>query len=242
MIDTALLERRPKPEPAVAVIDRDTVQTYRDICAEVGVVNPEIVIDGLNYFLNDHDLPVFSLPAVVSYMDDLTAVDNPSKMGWEWRPVREKDRIEQKFGRPATDDREARRRALMQMYADAMMQAPRGGFFSTGPARAFTPKIEVVPPPVITPASDYYHGADAKLYDRAVPLHALKKIAMIEKQFGGGRVAFMITDYVTQPHIVIQPDPFLMAVVPNKDLAKGVGRFVIDVWDEPGFGIAQMLK
>jgi len=38
------------------------------------------------------------------------------------------------------------------------------------------------------------------------------------------------------------PDPFLMAVVPNPNLARGIGRFVIDFWDEPGFGIEHMLK
>lgn len=242
MIDVALLERRPKPEPAVAVIDRDTVQTYRDMCAEVGVVNPEIVIDDLKYFLNDHDLPVFALPAVVSYMDELTAVDNPSKMGWEWRPVRERDRLDQKFGRPATEDRSVQEQAAVEFWRARLMAVESRGYFSgVGRLRPPMPKIEI-PQRAITPASDYHAGTEAKVYDRAIPVHALKKIATIEKEFGAGRVAFMITDYVTQPHIVIQPDPFLMAVVPNKDVAKGVGRFVIDVWDEPGFGIAQMLK
>lgn len=242
MIDAALLERRPKPEPAEAVIDRDTVQTYRDLAAEVGVVNPEIVIDDLKYFFNDHDLPVFALPAVVSYMDDLTAVDNPSKMGWEWRPVRERDHLEHKFGRPAIEDRSAQDRAMAEFWMAQFRETESRGYFSgAGRPRPPMPKIEILQR-AITPASDYHAGADAKIYDRAIPVHALKKIATIEKQFGAGRVAFMITDYVTQPHIVIQPDPFLVAVVPNKDVGKGVGRFVIDVWDEPGFGIAQMLK
>ena len=33
-----------------------------------------------------------------------------------------------------------------------------------------------------------------------------------------------------------------MAVVNNARLARGVGRFVIDFWDEPGFGLEQQLK
>jgi hypothetical protein len=46
--------------------------------------------------------------------------------------------------------------------------------------------------------------------------------------------------YPPQPHL--RADPFLMAVIPNDQLGAGVGRFVIDFWDEPGFGIASMLK
>jgi hypothetical protein len=42
--------------------------------------------------------------------------------------------------------------------------------------------------------------------------------------------------------MVIRPDPFLMAVIPNPELEHGKGRFVIDVWDEPGFGIGSMVK
>jgi hypothetical protein len=33
-----------------------------------------------------------------------------------------------------------------------------------------------------------------------------------------------------------------MIVVNNAHLANGTGRFVIDFWDEPGFGIEQQLK
>ena len=32
-----------------------------------------------------------------------------------------------------------------------------------------------------------------------------------------------------------------MAVINNPQLAKGVGRFVIDFWDEPGFELDQQL-
>lgn len=243
MADLALLTRAV-PAPNVDMLDRETVTAYRDLCAEIGVVNPEIVIDDFKYWLNDADMPVFGLAGVTSYMDELTAKDNPSKMGWEWLPVRASDRIEHTFGRPATEDRASAELAILQAYYESMRrEATRGFFGGAAPRRAQVPRIEIAAPTAtITPASDYYAGPEAKVYDRAIPAHALRKIARIEKEFGAGRVAFMITDYVTKPHVVINPDPFLMAVVPNKDVGKGIGRFVIDVWDEPNFGIAQMLK
>ncbi len=124
---------------------------------------------------------------------------------------------------------------MMQMYA---AQSRGLGLFGSPQA---APEFKA-PEPKISPASDYFAGAESKVYVRTIPLHALKKMARIEKEFGIGKVGFLVTDYVTEPHVVIQPDPFLMAVVPNVGVAKGVGRFIIDVWDEPGFGISQMMK
>lgn len=240
-MDVKLLERPTSaPISTVSSLDRQAAMAYRDAAAAVGVVNPDIAIDEFQHFLAERDLPVFNLGAVSRFMDDLTARDNPSKMGWEWQPVRESDRIEHRFGRPATEDRSAQIQAL-RAWSPELGRSSRGGFF-TSTGKPSVPRIGVRPPPVIVPASDYCAGSDAKVYDRTIPLHALEKMGLIEREFGTGRVAFMITDYVTLPHAVIEPDPFLMAVVPNKDLAKGVGRFVIDVWNEPGFGIALMLK
>ena len=51
-----------------------------------------------------------------------------------------------------------------------------------------------------------------------------------------------MTDYTVTPHVVVNPDPFLMAVIPNSAVAHGKGRFIIDIWDEPGFGLERMLK
>jgi hypothetical protein len=79
-------------------------------------------------------------------------------------------------------------------------------------------------------------------YTRTLPLHALKKIALVEKNFTACKPVFLVTDYTVQPHIIINPDPFLMAVIPNSAVAHGKGRFIIDVWDEPGFGIERMVK
>jgi hypothetical protein len=115
--------------------------------------------------------------------------------------------------------------------------------------------------PAKTPASDYYKGprdvpeqnsgmgwthpahraaGSSMPYDRAVPVHALRKVSLIEKSFKGD-VGFLVNDYALAPHIV-NPDPFLMVVIPNPKLNLGIGRFVIDFWDEPGFGIEQMIK
>ncbi len=76
-------------------------------------------------------------------------------------------------------------------------------------------------------------------YDKLVPIHALRKVAEIERDFREP-VSFFVCDYAPAPHIE-HPDPFLMVVVNNERLSKGVGRFVIDFWDEPGFGLEQML-
>lgn len=90
----------------------------------------------------------------------------------------------------------------------------------------------------LTPASDFF--SDDVAYDKVVPLHALKRVSMIEKEFGRGPILFAVSDYQTKPHVL--PDPFLMAIIPNQRLHEGIGRFVIDVWDEPGFGIEEMVK
>lgn len=94
-----------------------------------------------------------------------------------------------------------------------------------------------------TPASDLYRAKTQwgpwPLYTRTVPLHALQRIAAIEASYDKP-VHFLVSDYAPQPQYVA--DPFLMAVIPGPQLARGIGRFVIDFWDEPGFGIEQMLK
>lgn len=74
-----------------------------------------------------------------------------------------------------------------------------------------------------------------------MPLHALKKVALAEREFGADRLVWFVTEYTTQPHVVVDPDPFLMAVVPNQDVERGVGRFVVDIWDEPGFGVGPLV-
>lgn len=82
-------------------------------------------------------------------------------------------------------------------------------------------------------SSDYY-DTHQRLYYRTVPLKVLKKAALINKEFGT-KVALLISDYTD-----IDPDPFLMAVICDADGAHN--RFIIDFWDEPGFGLEQQLK
>lgn len=54
-------------------------------------------------------------------------------------------------------------------------------------------------------------------------------------------VKFFVCDYAPALHIE-HPDPFLMAVIDNARPDHGVGRFVIDFWDEPGGGLEQQLS
>jgi hypothetical protein len=61
------------------------------------------------------------------------------------------------------------------------------------------------------------------VYDKDVPLHALQKVEILDREFGEGVLQFFVSDYQAT-----KPDPFLMVVAGN-------GRFVIDVWDEPGW-------
>jgi hypothetical protein len=239
--DVAVMERPVEAAPEAVALQRpvgaletdlmepEAMELYRATCREVGVSSPELQIQEFRHYLHGADLPVFALSEVVPYMDGVAERENPSKLGWEWRPVRKCDgRIKEAFGRASRHDWgggisgiwEAQRRILMGL--------------DPGPSRSDEPSV--------TSASDYYAGNAAKVYERTIPLHALQKIAKIEREFGANKVVFMVSDYVVQPHVVIQPDPFLMAVVPNNGLRHGFGRFCIDVWDEPGFGIEQMLK
>ncbi len=92
-----------------------------------------------------------------------------------------------------------------------------------------------------TPASDFYGGGSdgSRIYDKIIPLHALKKVALIEKEFSH-QVAMFVCDYAPLP--ALNPDPFLMAVINNPRLNSGEGRFCIDFWNEPGFGLTSQLK
>jgi hypothetical protein len=65
----------------------------------------------------------------------------------------------------------------------------------------------------------------AEVYDRAVPKHALEKVRQLEQpeNFGLGVLKFAVSDYAA-----VKPDPFLLCLA-------GGTRFVIDVWDEPGW-------
>jgi hypothetical protein len=63
----------------------------------------------------------------------------------------------------------------------------------------------------------------APVYDRYVPAHALDKVETLEADLGERVLKFAVSDYA-----VVKPDPFLMVLAGHK-------RYVIDVWDEPGW-------
>jgi hypothetical protein len=152
-------------------------------------------------------------------MDKKAAAESKEKSGWCWRPLRDKDHLtDMSFGVEA-------KRLRNSSDSDS-----------------------------INPASDYYIGArnlqnhdqsgrsttyllrsPMPVYDKTIPLHALRKVAAIERDFKSSPVSFFVCDYALAPAIQY-PDPFLMAVIPNSKLNIGVGRFIIDFWDEPGFG------
>lgn len=223
-----LKSSRVEPAPIRAAV-KSHMQEYSELATLVGVKSPDLGIEGFKEFLAANNITVFSLTEVISYMDAKAAKESREKSGWEWRALREKDHREGvKFGREATRT---------------------GGGRNSNSGQS---------PVVVTiTASDYYSGptvhhrehegrryeqknaASSPPYDRPIPLHALRKVALIEKSYSGD-AAFFVSDYALAPQIQY-PDPFLMVVIPNLDVNKGVGRFVIDFWDEPGFGLDKQL-
>jgi len=217
-----LKSKKPMLSPADPMADVHLAE-YAALAATVGIAAPDLEIEAFKKFLFENDIPTFDLATVVAYMDDKAAKESKDKCGWEWHPLRERDHIaETTFG-------------------------------VTGARRQRNNNIET------TPASDHYRGPRThntfdqhnqpmgmwthpglSTYDKTIPLHALRKVALIDKTFGD-KVSLFVCDYALAPQIQ-NPDPFLMAVVNNPKLEIGVGRFVIDFWDEPGFGIAQMVK
>lgn len=231
--DVAELARPPvrsaKLEPRPADPKREShLAEYAELAALVGVMPPDLAIESFKQFLRDKDIPVFSLAEVVAYMDAKAAAESKDKAGWQWHPLRAEDNLsEVAFGRPAQHNWNRR----------------NGGGGE----------------PILEPASDHYRGnvtlkhhvgdgtfhesvsaPSAMPYDKMIPLHALRKVALIDREFTG-EVSFFVCDYALAPAIQ-HPDPFLMAVIKNPNLENGTGRFIIDFWDEPGFGLEQMLK
>jgi hypothetical protein len=204
---------KPVAKKIANALDADGVKRYHDLARSVGFYIPEITIALLVRFLNEHDIPVFSLPEVIAYMDAKADKEGQvdwqkNKLGWGWRPLRDKDYIEATFGK-----------------LPAYIPHDRGHVWQ--PASDYYT-------PVISGRSER-----PKAYDKVVPIHALQKVALIEQEFGD-LVKFFVSDYATPAWV--NPDPFLMAVVLNPKLSNQGGRMVIDMWLEPGFGLEQMLR
>jgi hypothetical protein len=239
-LERQIPEAAPRPAipstrlPQEHVAAMDDLADYVSVAEQVGFIPPDLGVEAFKAFLVRHDLPVFALDVVIPYMDNRAAKDGPEGAGWQWRPLRERDHRSMAFGRAC--------------------ERPNGNY---------------TPPRLGKPASDYYNGpgivhnsyytnpagsgnhewrehtfdrkSDQTAYDKTVPIHALKKIALIETGFKAGDVAFFVSDYALLP-AVMYPDPFLMAVIPNTRVSSGIGRFVIDFWEEPGFGIDRMVR
>jgi len=215
-VEVAVIEKPiEKPIPSALTEIKTDLKEYAELAAIVGIAPAELTIEAFKAFLHEHDIPVFNLKEVIAYMDDKAKRESKNQAGWEWRPLREKDRG--KCGE----------------HADRLA-------FGTEAKRSGSDRV--------APASDYYAGhflwdgkiysSSQKVYDKLVPLHALKKVALIEKHFGD-KVGMFVCDYAPIP---AYPDPFLMAVIANPKVREGEGRWIIDFWNEPGFGLQSQLK
>ena len=261
------------------VMADDLIAEYRMVAEQVGISPADIVVEEFRAFLAKSDIPIFSLAEVITYMDDIAAKDNPTRLGWHWCPVRDRDaEVPMTFGRPsekawntsdkaipASDFYESHRfrdHQRSQGFAIGTLTVTGGGegavvsslgqqalamqnaaaIQNTAAMQQVGLQVVSVQSAIQPPAPLDWRAAMSPAYTRTIPLHALRKIALIEKHFGGAKPVFLVSDYTVTPHVQVNPDPFLMAVIPNSAVAFGKGRFVIDVWDEPGFGIDRMLK
>jgi hypothetical protein len=231
---TEVLERPAiKSAPALTPRPTDARETawldeYVKLAAEVGIRPPEIKIEEFKQFLNEHDIPVFALSEVVRYMDDKAEKESAEKAGWQWRPLRSQDhRFTMHFGRAAR---------WVEFDGSITNQIIPSSDYYVGLAPSDAPAFSRM---LATSFGDHGASGPISVYDRTIPLHALRKVALINKHWKGD-VALFVSDYAPAPEIRA-PDPFLMAVIPNPNAHKGEGRFVIDFWDEPGFGIDKML-
>jgi len=216
------------PEPRQ---EQSLLEEYARLSSSLGLENPHInadlMVEKFKNFLRQKDWAIFSLPTVVAYMNKKSADESMAKAGWHWRPLRIKDDIKNvRFGTQAR--KWGHQENEMQPASDYYCgpHAEQGHQWSNSRQNHEAVTLHV-------PSS-------GSPYDKLIPIHALRKVAETEKEYADP-VAFFVCDYAPAPHIE-HPDPFLMAVVNNARLAQGVGRFIIDFWDEPGFGIEQMMK
>lgn len=196
--------------PQFTTVSANDLARYHATADTVGVAPSDMLVEEFRQFLAAQHVMVYETSKVVAYMDAVARRDNPTRYGWHWAPVRAKDVVKgMAFGQPS------------QQGWSRWVQTDHGVVTQDQQTHA---------------ASDFYDARTAVAYAKTIPLHALEKIALIEKRFGAGKVAFLVSDYTESPDSV-RPDPFLMAVVISSETLHGQGRFVIDAWDEPGFGV-----
>lgn len=229
--DSIVIEKpkaEPEPEPApigrfsglarpvASTLDFESLTEYDSVAESIGFVVPELRVERFKNYLRASGITVFALDEVVKFMDAKSKAEG-SGWGWNWRPLRAKDAqtCQAGFGRPAQ-----RANDFAQMRVRGLTASQVEGLQNAMQSRS-------------SPASNHYAPSNA-VYSLPVPLHALKKVAKIEKEFKGA-VSFAISDYAPAPEFKV--DPFLLCI-----LGQNEAKFVIDVWDEPGFGVEQMLK
>lgn len=259
--------KRLTPRVDAGVLPEASIAEYRKVAGEIGIDASDMLVEEFRLFLAKNDIPTFNLGEVVSYMDEMAAKDNPTGFGWQWCPVRAKDaETPLTFGRPSEDRRNynpPQTIAASDFYASHRFQewsrggggwhggGGVGGWSSNANSHQTTVHVHSASSEMQAhidrmthspPQAHDWRKMPSPAYTRTLPLHALKKIALIERSFKSGKVVFLVSDYCVAPHVVVNPDPFLMAVIPNSAVAHGKGRFIIDVWDEPGFGIERMVK
>lgn len=255
--------KKLKPRVDTNLLADAALAEYREVAKEIGISHQDLIVEEFRIFLARHDLPTFHHQEVVAYMDEIAAKDNPTGYGWHWCPVRQKDaEVPMAFGRPSgRDQRTDKRTSASDFYESHEFERwhvqGNSGWSSEGVvvygSSSSKPTVNVESHlRVMQAAHDEmfkrppiprdWRNEPCPAYARTLPLHALKKIALVEREFKSGRVVFLVTDYTTAPHVIVNPDPFLMAVIPNSAIGHGKGRFIIDVWDEPGFGLDKMLK
>ena len=223
MTDQTTLVRKPSiltPQPYLV---EDQINRYECLARETGAGLQDILALRLSLFLEHHDLPVFNLQEVIQYLDTDAQNNNPNHTGWVWRPLREKDAsVPLAFGK-----REWKTIQKETWTKGKIVRPVHSDFYCSNDElgdRVFKARVPRTIP-----------------YDRRLPIQVLEKVAFIEREFHNP-IVFLVSDHQLDGSIQHDPDPFLMAVIPNGDLSRGFGRYVIDVWDEPGFGIDKMIK
>lgn len=168
---------RPKRPPMIretARLSDSALAEYREVADAIGFAPAALAIEAFRAFLIAKDLPTFELSAVRAYMDALTARENPSELGWHWRPLRQADlklAVEHKltFGTPSVLDYSGasslqqvslEELAMRQAY-ERQMQINQLGL-QAGLAQShvgMAAQMQAWPTPQArqTPSSDYFH-------------------------------------------------------------------------------------
>lgn len=210
-----LVPSKPKPKVLSGVESVAGMDEYMKVAATVGVHVPDRLRESkLAQVLHALDYPVYNHDEVVKYMERKAKRDG-AEIGWGWRALRVSDVLESDWGTRAV----YREDKLRKRCSDSFLTSRNG--------RAYTAP-----------------------YGHAIPLHALQRIAAIEAAYpplvggvhGDRKYSFHVSDYAMKDDALHErPDPFLMVVDRTVRLSKET-MFIIDFWDEPGFGLEQMLK